>query len=49
MLDKFKDSYVLVDGLRSPGDIVKLAYTYGYRKVVSIYEVLALYDGVAPT
>jgi len=49
MKDKFADKYVLVDGLRAPAEIVGLAIKYGYKKAVSIYEVLALYKNIAPS
>ena len=47
MLAEYHDKYILVDGLASPLDLVKLANQYGYKKAVSTFEVLALYKGVS--
>ena len=38
-VEKYKDKWVLANGANLPSEIIKILYGYGYKKVVSVYEL----------
>ena len=46
-LEKYQDKWILVEGLGY--EDVKIAESYGYKKAISLMEVMSLYPTAAPT
>ncbi len=45
-MQQFRDKYVLVD---SNTNSVELAHSYGFRKAISVQEIIALYPDIVPS
>lgn len=41
LVDRFKEKFILVDGC--VGDPIKLALYHGYKKPISVFELIAIY------
>lgn len=45
--DKYRDEFILIDGYSK--DDIGLAHHYGFKKAISVLELLALYPKASPT
>jgi hypothetical protein len=47
-VEKYADSWILATGSNLPTEIVKIMTGFGYKKVVSMWELMSLYPAISP-